>query len=221
MSASLETPLPNPAADTARTLRDLGSALPDFSLATMCLLAWVTPEALPLGVVPWILLSMLVEFVVVHSAPFMGLQLVSGQPASRKLRNVVGIGLFYSIFLIGFAFTFHAWWPFATFWALTANRLTVLLFSQAQSGRARETLKASWAAGAICYLTGVGLTTVLPIPRLGLTPEFVRSLHLSGGGQWIEQPWRATAFATFYFAANGFLEATGFALLLPKGAPKH
>jgi hypothetical protein len=219
VSAPLETTLAASSPSTARTLRDLCSALPDFALACACLLAWVAPESLNAGVVPGILLTMLVEFIVVHSAPFMGLQVVSEQPAARKVRNVVVIGLFYSMFLMGFSIAFHAWWPFLSFWFLTANRLTVLVFSQADSGRERETLKASWAAGAICYLTGAGLTTMLPIPRLGLTPQFVSSLGLSGGGLWIEQPWRVMAFAAFYFAASGMLEATGFTMLLPKRAP--
>lgn len=201
---------------TADTLRDLASALPDFALAIVCLLAWIAPESLTPGVVPWILLTMLVEFVVVHSAPFMGLQIVSDLPAARKIRNVVVIGGFYSIFLLGFSLAFHAWWPFVSFWALTANRLTVLLFRQSREGRERDTLKASWGAGALCYLVGVFLTTMLPLPRLGLDPAFVASLHLTGGGLWIDQPWRVLAFGAFYFAALGLFEATGFRALVPK-----
>ena len=201
---------------TADTLRDLASALPDFALAVVCLLAWIAPESLSPGVVPWILLTMLVEFVVVHSAPFMGLQIVSEQPIGRKIRNVVFIGGFYSTFLLGFSLAFHAWWPFVSFWALTANRLTVLLFRQARDGRAHDTLKASWGAGAVCYLFGVFVTTVLPLPRLGLDSAFVASLHLTGGGLWIDQPWRVLAFGALYFGALGFFEATGFRVLVPK-----
>ncbi|MBI5168579.1 MAG: hypothetical protein HZA61_03735 [Candidatus Eisenbacteria bacterium] len=211
-------PVPAAPPEKSATLRDLASALPDFALAVVCLLAWIAPEALTPGVVPWILLTMLVEFVVVHSAPFMGLQLVSDMPAARKLRNVVAIGLFYSVFLLGFSLAFHAWWPFVSFWLLTANRLTVLTFRQGREGRESATLKASWAAGALCYLGGVFLTTLLPLPRLGLDPAFVESLRLTGGGLWIEQPWRVLAFGAFYFATVGFLEATGFRALTPKPA---
>ena len=220
MSALSHSDPAAPAPETARTIRDLASAMPDFVMATVCLLTWIAPEAINPGVIPWVLLTMLVEFVVVHSAPFMGLQLVSEQPTARKVRNVIAIGGFYSIFLLGFSLAFHAWWPFVSFWLLTLNRLTVLLFSQAKEGRARETLQASWGAGALCYLVGVGITTVLPVPRLGVSPGIVSSLNLTGGGLWIDQPWRVLAFATFYFGATGLLEATGFAALVPRPAPR-
>ncbi len=213
-----DSPPPGPSAGHDPAIRDLASALPDFALAVVCLLAWIAPEALTPGVVPWILLTMLVEFIVVHSAPFMGLQLVSDLPAARKIRNVVLIGGFYSIFLLGFSLAFHAWWPFVTFWLLTANRLTVLVFRQGRDGREREALKASWGAAALCYLVGVFLTTLLPVPRLGIGSAFVASLRLSGGGLWIDQPWRVVAFGAFYFGALGFFEATGFRALLPKSA---
>ena len=192
------------------SLAHLASAMPDFALATACLLAWIAPEAFAFPIVPWVMLTMLVEFIVVHSAPFMGLQLVSDIPAARKVRNVIAIGGFYSIFLMGFSLAFHAWWPFVSFWTLTVNRLTVLLFRQAPAGEERATLQASWAAGALCYLAGAFLTTVLPLPRFGVTPEYVESLHLSGGGLWIAQPWRVVAFGALHFATLGFFEATGF-----------
>ncbi|MFN8588419.1 MAG: hypothetical protein U0704_11550 [Candidatus Eisenbacteria bacterium] len=209
---------PSGTGPASATWPHLASALPDFALATVCVLAWIAPESLHEGVVPWILLTMLVEFVVVHSAPFMGLQLVADMPAARKVRNVVAIGGFYSIFLLGFSLAFHAWWPFTSFWLLTLNRLTVLWFRQGESGREGATLRASWAAGALCYLGGVFLTTLAPVPRLGLTVGYVESLRLSGGGLWIEQPWRVVAFGALYFAAIGFFEATGFRALLDRGA---
>lgn len=188
--------------------------MPDFALATACVLAWIAPEAFAFPIVPWIMLTMLVEFIVVHSAPFMGLQLVSDMPTARKVRNVIVIGGFYSLFLLGFSLAFHAWWPFVSFWTLTFNRLTVLWFRQAPEGRARATLQASWAAGAACYLGGVFLTTLAPVPRLGISPSYVASLQLSGGGLWIDQPWRVVAFGALYFASLGMFEATGFRALL-------
>ncbi len=208
------TPASSPPAPGPGALAHLASALPDFALATACLLAWIAPEAFSFPVVPWILLTMLVEFIVVHSAPFMGLQLVSDIPSARKVRNVVVIGGFYSLFLLGFSLAFHTWWPFVSFWTLTLNRLTVLLFRQAPAGRERATLQASWAAGALCYLGGAFLTTLAPLPRLGLSPAFVASLQLSGGGLWIDEPWRVVAFGALYFASLGMLEATGFRALL-------
>jgi hypothetical protein len=50
------------------------------------------------------------------------------------------------------------------------------------------------------------LTTVLPLPRLGLTPEVVSGQHLPGEGRWIARPCRVMAFGFLYFTAIGISE---------------
>ena len=50
---------------------------------------------------------------------------------------------------------------------------------------------------------------LLPLPRLGLTPEVVARLALPGSGQWVEQPHRVLAFGFLYFAATAISEAFG------------
>ena len=191
----------------------LASALPDFALSAFCLIAWIAPAQLAQGSVRWILLAMLLEFVVMHSAAFMGVQLYAPGPRRQRALAVLGLGGFYSLFAGGFALAFHTWWPLTSFWLLTLNRLSGVLFRQAPTGDERAFLQAGWAASAISYLLGVGLTIVLPVPRLGLTAAVVRTLDLPGSGLWIAQPWRVVAFGALYYAAVGSFEWTGFRAL--------
>ena len=50
----------------------LASALPDFGLAAVYVLAWTMPNHIAPWVPRWAVLTMLLEFVVVHSTGFMG-----------------------------------------------------------------------------------------------------------------------------------------------------
>jgi hypothetical protein len=192
------------------TLGNVASALPDFILSAFCLTAWVAPGRLAPDAVNWILLTMLLEFVVMHSAAFMGLQLIATGDRRARALSVLGLGLFYSIFAGGFAAAFHSWWPLVSFWLLTLNRLTGVLFKQSPGGEERAFLQAGWAASGISYLLGAGLTTFLPLPRLGITADVVSELHLTGSGLWVSEPWRVVAFGVLYFAAMGAFEWTGF-----------
>ena len=59
-----------------------------------------------------------------------------------------------------------------------------------------------WAASGFTYIIGAVLTALLPLPRLGISPEFVASMHLSGSGVWVEQPYTVLAFGAIYFAVQ-------------------
>jgi hypothetical protein len=45
----------------------------------------------------------------------------------------------------------------------------------------------------------VFVTLLLPLPRLGLTPDIVASAGLVGSGYWIENPHSVVAFGLIYF----------------------
>ena len=55
-------------------------------------------------------------------------------------------------------------------------------------------------ASALAYLGGAIFTAFVPLPSLGITPEVIENLHLTGSGLWIEQPWTVLAFGALYFA---------------------
>ena len=199
---------PDPAADEATLpgLAPLASAAPDLALAAGYAVAWIAPRALSPGVMRILLVSLLLEFIVLHSAAFMGNVAFAPGPRPAAMRRVLGLGVFYTLFVGGFALAFHAAWPLVSFWALTLNRATVVLIGRAPDGAQRRVVSATWGATAMCYLFGVMLTVVLPIPRLGCTPDVVSAMRLPGHGLWVAQPWRAMAFGALYFAAVAAFE---------------
>ena len=51
----------------------------------------------------------------------------------------------------------------------------------------------------VAYLGGAFLTTLAPVPRLGMTAEVQPRFGLDGGGLWIDEPNRVVAFGVVYF----------------------
>ena len=184
----------------------LGVAVPDLALSFVFLAIWISPESLPEKTISRFMLIMLLEFIIVHSSAFMGVLAVSDQDRAKKVTGLFGLGLFYTLFVGGFALTFHSWWPLGSFWMLMLNRMLGVLFGQAPVGRAKEYVMASWAASAAFYLGFVFLTTLAPLPSFGITPAVVSAEHLPGSGLWISQPHRVIAFGFLYFLAQGIWE---------------
>ena len=75
----------------------------------------------------------------------------------------------------------------------------------------------NWGFIAMAYLGWVFGTAMPPVPRMGFTPDVVASLHLEGGGLWIDEPWRVMAMGAGYYATIGFIEVS----VLPRIAAAH
>jgi len=116
------------------------------------------------------------------------------------LKAAVGIGLFYSLFVSGFALAFKTWAPLVGFWGLTLNRLLGPMVGQAEPGGERDLLRRGWAASALFYVLAVTLTTILPMPRLGISRQIVDAADLPSSGLWVEEPSRVLAAGFLYFA---------------------
>lgn len=182
------------------------TATPDFLAAASCLLTWLQPTRLGQRMVAHLVLVMLLEFIVVHSAGFIGVVIVGGRSRLQKVLALAGLGLLYSVFTGGFSLAEHTWWPFVTFWILIANRILSVLVSPAEDLRDFPVVHVMWAIGAALYLAGVAVTSVLPIPRLGVTPAIVALQGFHSSGLWIDEPWRPLAFGVFYFGLFGVAE---------------
>ena len=187
-------------------LAGLINAVPDWVIAGTFLVTWVRPSALGEDMVDRLELVMLMEFVVVHSTGFMGVVVLSRVDRRAKLIGLLALGGFYSIFTGGFSMGFHTIWPFLAFWALTANRMLGVLISPAADLREAKVLAAGWASAVLAYVSMAMVTMLLPMPRLGLTRKVVYSLHLTGSGLWVDQPWRVLAFGTLYFLITGIID---------------
>ena len=155
-------------------------------------------------------LTMLMEFIVVHSSGFMGLMLWGTTlGAVKKTLATLGLGVFYTTFLVAFAHGTGAWWPVWAFWGLTVNRLTNALLSREAAGKARARITNDWVTSAAMYLLWVFATIPPWVPALGITPEVIASADLPGRGSWVEQPYRVVAAGAGYFLSQAWLELGG------------
>jgi hypothetical protein len=193
----------------------LFAAAPDLGLAAVFLLVWIAPGMAPAGTLEWLMLVMLLEFIIVHSSAFMGTVMFGTGTRAQKLMRVLGLSAFYTLFVGGFALAFKTWWPLASFWGLQVNRMLGVLVGQPPRGGERAFMGRTWAAGALFYLGGVFATVLLPVPRLGLTREFVSGESLPGSGQWVDEPHRLVAFGFLYFAATAISELYGHRWINP------
>ncbi|HRQ78067.1 MAG TPA: hypothetical protein PLY94_05660 [Gemmatimonadaceae bacterium] len=185
------------------------AALPDFAIAIAALITWVAPSILGEHWAGYFLTLMLLEFIVVHSAAFLGSVAFSDSPRSKRVMLTLGLAGFYTLFGAAIAFGAKAWWPLFAFWGLIVNRLLGILFGTVPSGREREAMQASWVVGAISYLLGAFATVLLPVPRLGVRPEMLGPIGEDSGGLWADEPQRVLAFAVLYFTVVGLHAAFG------------
>ena len=184
----------------------LGASAPNFILAAMFLVTWIDPYRLGEKMVAYLMLVMMLEFIVVHSSAFMGNVAFAGASRANKIKSMLGLGAFYTLFVSGFALAFKTWWPIASFWFLTFNRLAGTIFRVAPSGQERNHMQASWAVGVLFYIMFVMITTILPVPKFGITSAVRASQDLPGSGEWISHPEKVIAFGFLYFLFTGISE---------------
>lgn len=184
----------------------LAAAVPDFAIGFVCLIVWVRPQWLLDDALEFVVMLMLLEFIVIHSSAFLGTTMFASTGTRAKSLGVLGLGAFYTLFVAGFSLAFKSWWPLASFWGQMGNRLLSVWFGRAPSEEQKQRIQLGWGVTCVCYLLGCFATVLLPIPRLGLTPDVVSRANLSGEGLWIDQPWRVAAFGFLYFTLVGWSE---------------
>jgi hypothetical protein len=181
------------------------AALPDATTAAVYLTAWVAPSIVGAEAVRNLMLTMLIEFVVMHSGAFYGgISSVAKIGRATRVLMLTGLTAFYMMFVFAFSLAFDSTWPiFAFLWLFLCRFFHVWMHpSQSSEETARTT--GLWAASVATYIFGAFATVMLPLPALGITPEFIASMHLSGGGEWIERPYTVIAFGLIYFSVQGF-----------------
>lgn len=196
-------------------LAALIQAGPDLGLSAVFLVTWLRPDTFGPQFVKRLVLVMLLEFIVIHSAGFMGAATISAASRVKRILVILGFGLFYSLLTGAFSLAFHTSWPFLAFWVLCANRMLGVVVSPAGDLKEANVVMAGWALTVVAYLGCCFLTVLAPMPRLGITPEVVHRQEFTGGGLWIDQPHTAIAFGFFYFLVVGL----GEILLVKRMAP--
>jgi len=199
----------------------IASAVPDLALGLVYLVTWIAPAALSPGMFSTLTLIMLLEFIIIHSAGFMGTLMISPAPPRAKLMGMLGLGAMYTLFVGAFSASFHTAWPLVSFWALMINRMSGVLLKQAPEGEERLFMQRSWAVTTMLYLFGAFLTMMPWLPRFGLTLQFAAHIHMpsSVSGAWVSEPHRLVAFGFLYFTAVGVSELFHHAWLPMPGTP--
>jgi hypothetical protein len=177
------------------------AALPDAVSCAMFLVCWFAPLTFGPAWVKNLMIVMLMEFLTVHSGGFIGGTLAD--PKSTRLRKsqvLLGLGSFYLLFAGAFSLAFEAWWPLLVFGWLLLAKLGVVWLSPVPTTQeqARQTTFTGYAIGG--YVIGVMLTSILPVPQLGIDDAVAAAAAIPGSGLWVDEPHRVVAFGAFYFA---------------------
>ncbi len=180
------------------------SSVPDFLLGLSFLATWIDPNALGEDMVAYLFQVMLLEFIIIHSAGFMSGVIYGNSSRSQKIKMMIGLGLFYSLFVAGFAVGFHSWWPLIAFWGLLFNRMMSVLTGQAETGKENDFVKNLWALNVFCYLVSIFVVIFLPLPALGVSPGDLSHLEMSG--DFVDQPEKMMAWGFLYFSMVGWFE---------------
>jgi hypothetical protein len=183
-------------------LRSLSAGLFDFVTAFTFFATWIRPDWLGRDWVKSLMLVMLVEFLVVHSFGFL---MVAGEEGgARSILALLGLGAFYLLFAGAFALAFRSWWPVLLFGWLVGSKLFALFTGAVEPAEQRAYVTAVWAISTLAYLVLVALTSLLPLPRLGVR-EHARAYGVDrkATGLWMEQPHRVIAFGALYFTVVG------------------
>ncbi|MFA6457016.1 MAG: hypothetical protein WCW40_09365 [Bacteroidota bacterium] len=180
------------------------SSIPDFVAGLAFLVTWIDPKSLGDDMVSSLFQVMLLEFIIIHSAGFMGTLIFSAIPKGKKALQLLGLGLLYSLFVAGFAFAFRSWWPVIAFWGLLFNRMMSVLTGQAEQGKEQELVKSMWGVNTGCYLVAVFAAILLPLPALGVSPDDLAHLDISG--EFVDEPHRMMAWGFLYFSMVGWFE---------------
>lgn len=205
---------PSPTKSTPRSITFLAgralSALPDGLTACACLIVWIAPRALADDAVATLMLMMVLEFILIHFGAFLNTWVLKADiPRTKRVVSLLGMSLFYLIFVAAFAFSFHAWWPLWVFLWLIVGKIVWLILNPRTLATEGARQMSTWVFSVVAYLCAVFAGLMLPLPRFGLDAATVASLHLSGTGEWVSHPHIVVASATFYYSALAVFKARG------------
>ena len=182
----------------------LFAAAPDAITAGVYLTAWAEPSIGGAETIKNLMLTMLIEFIVIHSSGFYAGIAAADVGRYQRLSMLAGLSLFYMLFIVAFAFVFDSSWPIFAFGWLFVCRFFHLWMRPADAVGETDSQIGLWAASVATYVIGGIATVALPLPALGITPQFIAAMQLPGSGEWVERPYTVLAFGTLYFAVQAF-----------------
>jgi hypothetical protein len=199
----------------------IAAALPDVITAGVFMWVWLDPSDWRRELVAQGMLVMLVEFILIHSSPFLGSAVMAYDlPLSKRLYRLGGMGIFYLLFVGGWAWTFKSWWPVIAFvWLFGAKFVAVLSGRRLDEvGKARQ--QGLWGMSILWYLLAVFATLFLPMPEFGVTGHG-HAYGIPGSGEWVSHPHIVIAAGFFYFFLLGFSKLKGWDYAMGRRAARQ
>ena len=166
--------------------------LPEFGLALVFLLTWVAPRLLGVAWVKSLLLILLAEMLLLSAAGVLWHMTVGSGGVVALMWVLFGL---YALMAWGLCRLFESWWPMMTLGMLLAARI----WTDALPALAMESDPWMLAVRGVALLGVVVVTTIVPFPRLGMTPELTREIKVPGDGIWVDQPHRLLVTGLLYF----------------------
>jgi hypothetical protein len=188
------------------------AALPDAITTGGFVLVWASPFVFGPLSVKTAMLTMLVEFFLVHATGFFT-AFGGDRDASRlqRIATLCGLSLFYLMMIGAFAWSFRAWWPLLSFaWLLIGKIIWVVQNPKPDDNSTNRQIVA-WAGSVALFLAAVFFTAIADIPRWGMRPDLGGFGLNSHGGLWEAEPHRVVAFGVIYFGVT-FLVKLGVGL---------
>ena len=175
-----------------------------LAVSAQLLRTWIDPLAVAGGA--WVRFGVgliLLEFLFVHSSAFMG-QVATLAERRKRIQALLAFALFYGVFAGCMIAAVKEPRLAIVYVGVMAGR-TWAGWSDARGGADWTVF---WVLSVVAYLACVFASVFLPWPHLGLPPRLgAELLGSDGGGIWQEEPHRAIAAATAYFALLAALEA--------------
>jgi len=171
---------------------------------------WMSPFLFGAGAVKGAMLTMLVEFFLVHATGFYtGFGASLDWTRSHRWLALAGLTSFYVLMIGAFAWAFDAWWMLLAFGWLFVGKLSWIL----KKPNDDQTMKAmaAWAGMVVVYLFACFFTIFVDLPYFGIKPELVATFGLDpkSEGVWESQPHRVVAFGVLYFGILALAKLLG------------
>lgn len=199
----------------------IGAALPDLITAGFFLWVWLDPTGWRRDLVAQGMLVMLVEFILIHSAPFLGNAVTAyDKPLLVRLYGVGGMGLFYLLFVGAYAWVFKSWWVVIAFLWLLGAKFAAILFGRRLDEEGKTRQQGLWALSILWYLLAVFATLFLPMPEFSVTAHG-HDYGIPGSGEWVSHPHIVMAAGFLYFSLLGFSKLKGWDYAMGRQAARQ
>lgn len=199
----------------------VAKALPDAVTAAVFLWVWLDPSGWRRELVAQGILTMLLEFILIHSGAFFGAAMLSPDIArGKRIRLLLGLGVFYSLFVGAWAWQFRTWWPLLIFAWLLGAKLAPVIANRRVPEHALWRQQGLAGASTLFFLLAVFAALLLPLPKLGLD-RHGRHYGIPGSGEWVSQPHTAIAAAALYFGLLALAKLLGWDATFARNARRQ